>query len=158
MKQFYFAFRLFLVLTITSISCNLSAQTCSLNISTVTSDSRCKATGSIIVTVTGGSGSYNYTVTGAGYTTSTSTNIIDGLKPGVYSVKVKDITNGCTIDENNISVGGNYQDPRFNLAVTDVSCVNASNGSITVNNLQYGQGPYTYPLLRLPLPVPALRT
>jgi Secretion system C-terminal sorting domain/SprB repeat len=135
-------------ISIMSLLTNIvAAQTCTLNMSVVTADSRCKATGSITVTVTGGSGNYNYLVTGTAFSSNTSSNQIDGLKPDLYSVKVKDVTSGCTIQQDNITIGGNYQDPRFNLAVTDVTCTNASNGSITVNNLQFGRAPFGYKII-----------
>ncbi len=125
----------------------LQHKTCQLGISVSTTDSKCKATGSIIVTASNGSGNYNYIVTGGSFSTNTSSNIIDGLQPGTYSVTVKDISSGCTISQNNVVVGGNYQDPRFNLTVTDVSCVNASNGTLTVSNLQYGKAPFNFTIV-----------
>jgi len=136
-----------LILMMSFLLGTTSAQTCSLGITVATADSRCKATGSITVSATGGSGNYNYIVSGASFSTNTSSNIIDGLQPGTYSVKVKDITTGCTAEQSNIAIGGNYQDPRFNLTVTDISCVNASNGSITVSNLQYGRAPFTFTIV-----------
>ncbi len=135
------------IIIICIIAGTAAAQTCSLGISVSTADSRCKATGSITITVTGGSGNYNYIVTGTSFSTNTSSNIIDGLQPGTYSVKVKDITSGCTIDQNNVVVGGNYQDPRFNLNVTDVSCINAADGSVSVTNLQYGRAPFNFTII-----------
>lgn len=124
-----------------------AAQTCTLSMSVSTTDSRCKATGTIIATVANGTGNYNYTVTGGGFTTNTSSNTIGGLQAGVYTVKVKDINSGCTVQQTGVTVGGNYQDPRFTLSAKDVSCFNATDGSITVGNLQYGRGPFTFTLI-----------
>jgi hypothetical protein len=148
MKQFYKSLYQICLIAMMSIFVHtVAAQPCTLGMSVTTNDSRCKATGIITVTVTGGSGNYNYIVTGTAYSTNTSSNIIDGLKPDIYSVKVKDITSGCIVEQDNISIGGNYQDPRFNLMATDVSCVNAANGSITVSNLQYGKSPFTFTIV-----------
>lgn len=123
------------------------AQICSLSMSVTTAESRCKATGSIIVTVSSGSGNYNYTVTGGSLSTNTSSNIIGGLEAGTYSVKVKDITTGCTAEQTNIIVGGSYQDPRFTLTTTNTTCYNSATGSIAVSNLQYGRGPFTFTII-----------
>ena len=136
---------LIIVMGLTALSA--AAQTCTLSMSVSTTDSRCKATGSIIATVANGTGNYNYTVTGGGFTTNTSSNIIGGLQAGVYTVKVKDINSGCTVQQTGITVGGNYQDPRFTLTAKDVSCFNATDGSITAGNLQYGRGPFTFTLI-----------
>ena len=124
-----------------------SAQTCTLTMSATTADSRCKATGSIIITVANGSGNYNYTVTGSTFSTNTSSNIIGGLEAGVYDIKVKDLTSGCTVEQTNITVAGDYQDPRFTLAATQTTCANSSTGSITVNNVQYGRAPFAYKIV-----------
>ncbi|MEP6747700.1 MAG: hypothetical protein ABJB86_08240 [Bacteroidota bacterium] len=147
MKRFYPFYKLFFIAMLSIIALTSAAQPCTLSMSVTTADSRCKATGTITVTVTNGSGNYNYSVTGGAYSSSTSSNIIDGLQAGVYSVKAKDITSGCTVQQDNIIVGGNYQDPRFNLAGTDVSCLNAANGSISVSNLQYGTSPFTFTIV-----------
>ncbi|MEP7277732.1 MAG: hypothetical protein ABI813_03725 [Bacteroidota bacterium] len=125
----------------------LKAQPCNLGITTSTDDSKCKATGSITVNITNGSGQYNYIVTGGTYTSTTSSNIISGLKPGFYTVKVKDIVSGCQVQKDSVSVGGNYQDPRFQLSVSDVSCINGSNGIITVSGVQYGKAPFSYAIV-----------
>src|ERR1700712_349484 len=148
MKQFYkLLFQICLVVTTCLFVDKAAAQPCSLGITTTTSSSRCKATGSITVNITNGSGQYNYTVTSGSFTTTTSTNIIDGLKPGTYTVKVKDIVSGCLIQQDSVVVDGNYQDPRFQLSVTDVTCINGNNGVINVTGLQYGRAPFTYTIV-----------
>jgi SprB repeat len=123
------------------------AQVCNLAITTSTQESKCKATGSITVNASNGSGNYNYTIIGTGYNSTTSTNIIEGLQAGAYTVKVKDIVTGCTIQEDNVIVDGTYQDPRFQLEGTNVSCANANNGTIKVTNLQFGKAPFTYSIV-----------
>lgn len=123
------------------------AQTCTLTMQTAVTESRCMATGSITVTVSNGSGNYNYTVTGGSFSTNTSSNVISGLAPGSYDVKVKDLTSGCTVEQSNVVVTGTYQDPRFTLATTDATCYNSATGSITVTNLQYGRAPFTYSIV-----------
>jgi hypothetical protein len=144
LKSILYQFSLIILTGIFSIQARAQ---CTLAITASTLDSKCKATGSITVNVTNGSGQYNYTVTGTAYTSTTSSNIIDGLKPDTYSVKVKDIVSGCTIQQDNIIVGGNYQDPRFQLSVTDVTCINGNDGSISVANLQYGKSPFLYTIV-----------
>ncbi|MEO6315812.1 MAG: hypothetical protein ABIU63_02105 [Chitinophagaceae bacterium] len=147
MKQFSLISKLYIIILVCMFTTPVLAQTCQLAITVSTTDSRCKATGSITVTATNGSGNYNYIVTGMSYNINTSANIIDGLKPGSYTVKVKDISTGCTEEQTNVTVGGSYQDPRFNLLATDVTCFNAANGSITVNNVQYGTAPFTFTII-----------
>jgi hypothetical protein len=125
----------------------VQAQTCSLSMSAVTTESRCKATGNIAVTVTGGSGNYNYTVTGSSFSTNTSSSNIGGLSAGVYTVTVKDISTSCTVSQTGIAVGGNYQDPRFILSASDETCQDAGNGTITVNNIQFGRAPFLFKII-----------
>src|SRR5579871_1661672 len=126
---------------------SLKAQSCLLTATASSTPSQCKATGSIIVNTDNGSGNYNYTVTGSGFSSTTSTNIIGGLGAGVYNVLVKDIVNGCSVQINNVTVGGSYQDPRFTLTETDVTCNGAANGTITVGNVQYGKAPFAYSIV-----------
>lgn len=142
----FFATLIFTLLAVLQGSV-LTAQTCQLTVAVATDDSKCKATGSITATVSNGSGNYNYTVSTTGFTTTTSSNVIDGLKPAVYSLKIKDIVSGCTLQQDNITVGGNYQDPRFQLGVTDVTCINGNNGTVSVSGLQYGKSPFSYKLV-----------
>ena len=120
---------------------------CTATISVSTIESRCKATGEIIISVTGGSGNFNYKVSDGSFSTVTSTNSVKGLQAGTYKVEVKDIVTGCSYSQDNVIVGGNYQDPRFQLAVTDVTCINGSDGSISVVNQQYGRGPFLYTIV-----------
>jgi hypothetical protein len=131
------------------ISTDLKAQSCTLTATATASPSQCKSTGSITVNVSdeNGSGNYNYTVTGTSYSSTTSTNMISGLPAGIYNVVVKDIVNGCTTQVDSVIVGGSYQDPRFTLAETDVTCNGAANGTITVGNVQYGKAPFAYSIV-----------
>ena len=117
----------------------LAAQVCSLTAGASTTKSDCKATGSISLTVANGSGNYNYTVTGPGYNSTTSSAVIGGLQSGFYTVVIKDIVTGCVVNLDSVKVDGTYQDPRFTLDVTDVSCNGAADGVITVTNLQFGR-------------------
>jgi len=121
-----------------------NAQVCSLTATTAVTESKCKATGSIVVNAANGSGNYNYTVTGPAYNSTTSSNSIGGLQAGVYTVTVKDIVSGCTLNLDSVMVPGIYQDPRFTLNVTDISCSGGTDGSITVANLQFGKPPFTF--------------
>ncbi len=129
------------------ITSTQSKAQCNLSISANPQASICKATGSITVAVTGGTGIYNYKLTGGTFSTVTSSAVINGLAAGTYNLEVKDVTTGCLAYSNGIVVGGNYQDPRFTLSVTDITCLNGTDGSITVSNLQYGKGPFTYTIV-----------
>ena len=120
---------------------------CTATLAIQAKESRCKATGEIIATVTGGSGSYNYKVINGAFSSVTSTNTISGLQAGTYTVEVKDVVTGCIYTQNNVVVTGNYQDPRFQLTVNDVTCINGNNGRISVTNLQYGRGPFQYTIV-----------
>lgn len=120
---------------------------CNLSISATPQASICKATGSITVVVTGGTGNYNYKLTGGTFSTVTSSSVINGLAAGTYNLEVKDVTTGCLAYSNGIVVGGSYQDPRFTLSVTDITCLNGTDGSITVSNIQYGKAPFTYTIV-----------
>lgn len=127
-------------------------QTCTgLQVSYTSYESRCAATGSIKVTVSGGSGDYKFKVTGPVTINFTTSDSITGLSAGTYLLEVADILNNCSISIPNVIVDGNYQDPRFSLSKTDVTCEYGSNGSITVDSILNGR-----PLLLLKL-LPLLR-
>lgn len=138
--------RLFLML-ITLYALPSKAQVCTLAASATTIASDCKATGSIVMTTANGSGNYNYTVTGPAYNSTTSSNIIAGLQAGVYTIKIKDIVTGCIVNLDSVIVAGTYQDPRFVLNVTDITCNGAADGTITVANLQYGKPPFSFSII-----------
>jgi hypothetical protein len=124
----------------------VSAQ-CTATISMSSVPSRCKATGQIIVNVSGGSGNYNYKVVNGTFSTVTSTHTIGGLAAGTYTVEVKDIVTACVYNPGNIVVAGDYEDPRFQLNITPVSCINGNDASLTVTSLQYGRAPFTYTIV-----------
>src|SRR2546423_11893312 len=117
MKKFY------LLPLLLFLSMRLMAQLCStLDFSYTTSESRCMATGSISVNVSGGSGNYNFKVIGPITPPTTSSNVITGLPAGHYSIIIKDLTLGCSIQKDSAFVSGSYSDPRFTLAKTDEGC------------------------------------
>jgi len=105
------------------------------------------ATGSIQVNITGGSGNYNIKVTGPVSTAYTSSTNITGLASGTYVVSVKDITSNCVTEKYNVVVGGSYSEPRFVLNKTDVTCMNGTDGTVTVSNLLGGRSPFTYSIV-----------
>jgi hypothetical protein len=140
-------YQICLVLMASLFSVSAKTQSCTLTATATSTESICKATGTITITPSSGSGNYNFIVTGPGYSSTTSSNTIGGLAAGTYSVKVKDINTGCFVQLNNIVVSGNYQDPRFQLSATDVTCTNGNNGSISVIGLQYGKGPFSYSII-----------
>jgi hypothetical protein len=141
--KIYFLPLLFFLFTIT----RTFAQDCSgLSFTYTTSESRCVATGSITINVSGGSGNFNFKAIGPITTPVTSSNIITGLPPGYYTVQVKDLNTGCVIEQDSALVTGSYNDPRFQLAATDVSCV-GNDGSISLVNQQNGRAPFTYTII-----------
>lgn len=124
------------------------AQACTLVVNSAVSDeSRCKATGTITVTASGGTGNYNYRVVGPISTPYTSSRIISGLSAGTYTVMVQDVTSTCVAEMQNIVVTGSYEDPRFSLIKTDVTCANGSDATITVTGLSGGRAPYSYKIV-----------
>jgi hypothetical protein len=104
------------------------------------------ATGSITVTASGGSGNFNYKAIGPVTTPVTSSNVITGLPGGFYTIRVTDVTNGCSKDLENVFVPGTYQDPRFQLTKTDGTCA-GNDGSISAINVQYGRAPFSYTII-----------
>lgn len=146
-KNFYPKFFLLFIVTLVLPAFYAGAQDCSaLQFTCTAFESRCMSTGSITVAATGGSGNYNYKVTGALTTPFTSSSIITGLKPGSYTVIVKDVATGCVTQQANVVVTGSYSDPRFQLTKTDVTCV-GNNGTISRSNLQYGLAPFSFSII-----------
>lgn len=137
----------FIVLSFLLFSVKTINAQCTATVTVSTVESRCKATGQIIFNVTGGSGNFNYRVSKGSFNTLTSTNTVIGLQAGTYDTEVKDIVTGCIYTQPNIVVGGNYQDPRFQLSVSDVTCINGNDGSIAAISLQYGRGPFQYTIV-----------
>jgi Secretion system C-terminal sorting domain/SprB repeat len=123
-----------------------------INASIFTSESRCKATGVVTIFAFGGSGQYNYRVRGPVNTSYTSSIIISGLQAGTYFVDVRDIVSNCVKTFNNVVVSGTYIDPRFSLTATNVTCKNASDGSLTVNSQTGGRGPFIFRIVNAPAP------
>jgi len=128
---------------------DLIAQPCSslTFTSVVPKESRCAATGTITVAVSGGSGNYNYKVTGPINTPFTTSPIISGLIAGTYTVIVQDVTTNCIIQRASVVVAGSYIDPRFTLVKSDETCLNKSDGTITLSSLSGGRAPYTFTIV-----------
>ncbi|MDP4214298.1 MAG: T9SS type A sorting domain-containing protein [Bacteroidota bacterium] len=126
----------------------LDAQDCSGLTATYSAiESRCTATGALQINASGGSGTYNYKLTGTITTDFTSSSLITGLTPGTYNIIVKDIVSGCTYEMDNIIIPGSYSDPRFGITETDVSCVNGTDGTVSVAAIQNGRGPFLFTLV-----------
>src|SRR5947209_16674054 len=141
MKKFYLLHLLLL------FSARMFAQNCSaLDFTYSTTESRCMATGSIIVNVTGGSGNYNYKVVGPITPPVTSSNVITGLPAGYYSIIIKDLTSGCSLQKDSALISGSYSDPRFTLSKTDAGCA-GNDGTISAVNLQFGRSPFNYTII-----------
>jgi len=148
MRSFYFVSRIAGSLLLSICFIVGFGQDCTtLNATWQTTASRCTATGTINITASGGSGNYNYKASGPVATSFTSANLITGLPPGTYTITVKDVVSGCSVDKANVVIGGNYSDPRFQLNFTDVTCINGTNGTITVANLQNGLAPFRYTIV-----------
>ncbi len=144
MRKIYFLVQ-FVLLSSSIFPIIVKGQDCSLlNATFTTYESRCAATGSIKVFATGGSGSYKYKTIGPVTSNFTSSDSLTGLSAGTYSVFITDIVSNCTFIQTNLIVSGSYQDPRFALIKTDVSCDGINNGSIQVNGQQYGRSPFVY--------------
>jgi len=121
---------------------------CSLSLSYTVTESRCKATGAVNVTVHGGSGNYNFRLIGGSIPPIvTSTSDITGVPPGTYRLEVKDVADGCVVAEDAVVVPGDYQDPRFSLSGTDVSCIDGTDGRVEVSDLQYGRAPFLFTIV-----------
>ncbi|ULQ54496.1 T9SS type A sorting domain-containing protein [Flavihumibacter fluvii] len=128
---------------------DLIAQPCSSLIisSVVPKESRCAATGTITVAVTGGSGNYNYKVTGPINTPFTTSAVISGLIAGTYTVIVQDVITNCTVQRASVVVAGSYVDPRFTVTKSDETCLNKSDGTISLSSLSGGRAPYTFTIV-----------
>jgi Secretion system C-terminal sorting domain len=120
---------------------------CSFTAAVSATESRCTATGIIKIQTTGGSGNFNYKISGPIPNVVTSSNVITGLPPGTYKVEVTDIVENCTVKQDNVIVAGNYQDPRFQIVATDITCTNNASGSLTAINIQYGRPILTYQIV-----------
>ncbi len=146
MKKFYTVLQMIICFCILFPA--MSKSQCALLDATCTSyESRCAATGAIKVFATGGSGNYKYKTTGPVNTNFTTSDSITGLSAGVYTVTVNDISTNCTFVQANVVVAGTYQDPRFTLTKIDVSCDNASNGSISVDSYSFGRPPFVFSIV-----------
>jgi hypothetical protein len=127
---------------------NLNGNCCaSLTATYQTTESRCQATGMVQINASGGSGNYQYKVTGPVSTPYTSSSLISGLSPGRYLVTVKDIFTNCEYAKDSITIDGDYIVPTFTMVATDVTCINGTDGTITVTNQQYGRAPFSYKII-----------
>ena len=146
MQKIYFFVKLalFLCLAFPKLS---YGQCSALNATYTSYESRCAATGSIKVNPLDGSGSYKYKTIGPVNSNYTTSDSITGLSAGTYTVLVNDIVTNCIYTINNVVVNGTYQDPRFTISKTDVSCDNGNNGGISLDGQQFGRSPFTYTIV-----------
>ncbi|MFD2603433.1 T9SS type A sorting domain-containing protein [Flavobacterium suzhouense] len=96
--------------------------------------------GAISLTVSGGVGPYTYQWTPASLGT---TPTVSGLSAGNYSVTITD-ANGCTAVRN-LSVT-QPSAITFTLAINNVTCYGASNGTVDVTSVTGGTPPYIFGL------------
>ncbi|MBS1741591.1 MAG: hypothetical protein JST81_01040 [Bacteroidetes bacterium] len=145
MKKIYLPIQWAIVFSL--LHFHAKSQCASLTATCTGYESRCAATGAIKVLASGGSGSYKYKTAGPVNTNFTTSDSITGLSAGVYTVTVNDVVTNCTITIPNVTVAGSYQDPRFTLTKIDVSCDNASNGSVIVDSHSFGRPPFLYTIV-----------
>ena len=91
----------------------------------------------------GGSGSYEYTINGG--STWQASNSFSGLIPGFYNVRIRDAANNACI----ITINGSLSitEPAVlsaNVARTNITCIGANNGTITISAPTGGYGTYEY--------------
>ncbi|MDO6389863.1 gliding motility-associated C-terminal domain-containing protein [Pontibacter sp. BT731] len=109
------------------------------NLTAAATSSTCgNPNGQLTVTnVSGGVEPYTYSINGGVFQTSAS---FTGLAEGTYSISVKD-ANGCTFAKD-VAVS-NIAGPNF-TATAQASTCGASNGRISVSEVNGGTTPYTY--------------
>jgi len=95
-------------------------------------------TGSVNITPSGATTPYTYTWTGPSSFTSTNEDLTN-VAAGNYSVTIKDIWNCTTTATVNVAAGTPVN---FGQSITNVTCNNLTNGSITLNPV--GTSPFTY--------------
>ncbi len=146
MKQFYVT-GLFLLSSVQFLYGQLTQDCSAFTATYSTTESRCASTGTITVTATGGSGNYSYRITEPFNLPLTSSSTISGLAPGTYTIHTKDMETGCTLVRTGVIVSGSYNDPRFQLVATDVTCIGGNNGTISVVNQQHGRPAFSYTII-----------
>ncbi len=100
------------------------------------------ANGSIITSISGGTTPYTYAWTGTnGFTASTKD--IANLAAGTYTLNVRD-ANTCPATQLAVTLTQPAAIIVSSQSVTNISCKNAGNGSITMSNVTGGIAPYTY--------------
>jgi hypothetical protein len=101
----------------------------------------------LYITASGGSGNYLYKVSGPIITNFSTSDTITGLPPGKYQVIIKDLPGNCLFQTDSITINGDYETPSFLMNKTDVTCINGTDGTIEVYNLQYGRAPFLYSII-----------
>ena len=92
---------------------------------------------------TGGYGSYEYSINGGG--SWQVSGIFTALNPGNYNVQIRDAVNtGCIITLDPALVITMPAVLNAVIASTDVTCFNASDGTITISSPTGGYGTYEY--------------
>ena len=139
-------------LSITSFS--VQAQ-CGSGATINVAESRCEATGSVEILNASGAGPFTYDFISYPidyvYTGPTSSNVLTGLNPGNYTVRVVDQGAGNCFSDYNFTVTGNYLQPTYTVTPSSVSnCSNGSNGSLS-GVLVNGRTPNQYTILAGPM-------
>jgi hypothetical protein len=143
----YFLIFTFIVLLIMLLQRGFGQNCASISTNYITAESRCAATGAVQINATGGSGNFMFRVVGPVITNFSTNNNITGLSAGRYLVVIKDVITGCMYQNDSVTVAGNYQDPRFLMSKTDVTCINGSDGTITAYNQEFGRAPFLYTIV-----------
>ncbi|OUR91876.1 chromophore lyase [Flavobacteriales bacterium 34_180_T64] len=116
-------------------------------VATETSNVTCdNSQGTIAAIANGGWGNYEYELTGAATIAYSSNGTFIDLSAGNYTVNVRD-AQGCIASTSVILIEPTPIDAIFTPNTTLLSCFGDQNGSITISNVNGGQGiEYTYTL------------
>ena len=154
-KQIAFTLTGLLFASVLSLS-SLSVQAqCGSGATVNVGESRCEATGSVEILSASGAGPFTYDFISYPvdyvYTGPTSSNVLTGLNPGNYTVRVVDQGAGNCFSDYNFTVTGNYLQPTYTVTPSSVSnCSNGSNGSLS-GVLVNGRTPNQYTILAGPM-------
>ena len=100
------------------------------------------ANGSIITSISGGTTPYTYAWTGPNSFTASTKDIVN-LAAGTYTLNLRD-ANTCPVTQLAVTLTQPAAIIVSSQSVTNISCKNLLNGSITMNNVTGGVAPYIY--------------
>jgi gliding motility-associated-like protein len=100
-------------------------------------------TGTVVVNATSGTGPYTFVMDGTVTQTGAAGTTFTGVAAGSHTVTIRDV-NGCqttTALTGNVAAGTGFTATPTQIAV---SCLGATNGSVTITPQAPGTGPYTF--------------